>query len=226
LDEAQVELARTTIRAPIDGVVIGRDVDLGQTVAASLEAPTLFTIAQDLRRMEVHASIDEADIGRVRRDQHVTFTVDAYPQRSFEGSVVQIRKAPQVIQNVVVYTVVISAENPDLLLLPGMTATVTVQVSQVADTLRVPNAALRFEPPEGARVGEPRVQPGELSDGLPGFVWVLDGGMPVQVPIRVGAAERTASQVIAGTLSEADQVIVGYSIPDRGSNRFGLRLGF
>ena len=122
LDRARVDLARTTIRAPIDGVVIKRAVDRGQTVAASLEAPEMFTIAQDLRRMEVHAKIDEADIGRIRVGQRAAFTVDSYPGRSFAGKVIQIRKAHEVVQNVVTYTVLVSAENPDLALLPGMTA--------------------------------------------------------------------------------------------------------
>ncbi len=147
LDFDKVELARTVIRAPLDGVVIGRNVELGQTVAASLQAPTLFTIAQDLRRMQVEANVDEADIGRIKPGQRVSFTVDAYLGRSFRGGIVEIHKAPQVFQNVVTYTVVISAENSDLALLPGMTATVRIVVAEKADVLKVPNAALRFRPP-------------------------------------------------------------------------------
>ena len=129
LDEASIDLDRTTIRAPIDGVIVGRNVDLGQTVAASLEAPKLFVIAQDLRQMEVHAKVDEADIGRIRQGQSVRFTVDSYPGRTFNGTVVQIRKSPEEVQNVVIYTVVISAENQDLALLPGMTASATIVVN-------------------------------------------------------------------------------------------------
>ncbi len=147
LDFDNVELARTVIRAPLDGVVIGRKVELGQTVAASLQAPTLFTIAQDLRRMQVEANVDEADIGRIKPRQQVSFTVDAYLRRSFRGEIVDIHKAPQVFQNVVTYTVVISAKNRDLALLPGMTATVRIVVAEKADVLKVPNAALRFRPP-------------------------------------------------------------------------------
>lgn len=149
LDFTKVDLARTVIRAPLDGVVIGRNVELGQTVAASLQAPTLFTIAQDLRRMQVEANVDEADIGRIKPGQRVSFTVDAYLGRSFRGAIVDIHKAPQVFQNVVTYTVVISAENSDLALLPGMTATVRIVVAEKADVLKVPNAALRFRPPGG-----------------------------------------------------------------------------
>ncbi|MBM3487192.1 MAG: HlyD family efflux transporter periplasmic adaptor subunit, partial [Alphaproteobacteria bacterium] len=143
----QVDLDRTIIRSPIDGIVIGRSVDVGQTVAASLAAPTLFTIAQDLHDMQVNVNIDEADIGRIRAGQRAMFTVDAFGGREFEGKVQQLRKAPQSVQNVVTYTVVVTAENPDLILLPGMTANVKIVVDEKRDVLRVPNGALRFRPP-------------------------------------------------------------------------------
>ena len=146
LDQAKVDLARTAIRSPVDGIVIARSIDAGQTVAASLQAPTLFTIAQDLRAMQVDTSIDEAEIGRIRVDQEATFTVDSFPGRTFRGKVTQVRKAPQVIQNVVTYIAVISADNPDLALVPGMTANVRVIVDQREGVLKVPNAALRFRP--------------------------------------------------------------------------------
>lgn len=149
LNAAQVDLDRTYIRAPVDGIVIQRSIDAGQTVAASLQAPTLFTIARDLRAMQVDTSIDEADVGRLRVDQETTFTVDAFPGRAFAGKITQIRKAPQVVQNVVTYTVVISTANHDLALLPGMTANVRIVVAQREDVLKVPNAALRFRPPSG-----------------------------------------------------------------------------
>jgi HlyD family secretion protein len=126
LDVAQADLERTIIRAPIDGVVVGRSVNVGQTVVASLDSPTLFTVAEDIRRMEVHASVDEADIGQIRNGQSATFSVDAYPERSFQGTVRQIRKAPTVIQNVVTYTIVIATDNADLTLMPGMTALVRI----------------------------------------------------------------------------------------------------
>jgi HlyD family secretion protein len=147
LKQAQVDLERTIIRAPVDGTVILRNVDAGQTVAASLQAPVLFTIAQDLRDMQVEAAIDEADVGRLQVGQTASFTVDAFPRRSFSGEIRQIRKSPQNVQNVVSYTVVISAANPDLALLPGMTANVRVVVDQRDNALKVPNAALRFRPP-------------------------------------------------------------------------------
>ncbi|MGH7373703.1 MAG: efflux RND transporter periplasmic adaptor subunit, partial [Candidatus Rokuibacteriota bacterium] len=147
LRQAQVDLDRTFIRAPVDGVVVGRSVDVGQTVAASLSAPTLFTIAQDLRHMQVDTNVDEADVGRVKLGQVATFTVDSFPSRTFTGEVVQIRKAPLVVQNVVTYDVVVSAKNPEQRLLPGMTANVRIIIEQKESVLQVPNAALRFRPP-------------------------------------------------------------------------------
>jgi len=144
--QAKVDLDRTIIRAPVDGVVIKRSVDAGQTVAASLQAPELFQIAQNLREMQVEASIDEADVGRVKVDQNATFTVDAFPGRTFRGNVMQVRKAALVVQNVVTYTVVISAANPDLQLLPGMTANVRITTDTRDSVLKLPNAALRFRP--------------------------------------------------------------------------------
>jgi HlyD family secretion protein len=153
LNQSKIDLAHTIIRSPVDGVVIDRSVDMGQTVAASLQAPTLFTIAQDLRKMQVETDMDEADIGRIQANQRVTFTVDAFPGQEFEGRVEQIRKAPRTVQNVVTYTVVVSSENPHLRLLPGMTANVRIVVDEHSNVLRVPNAALRFRPP-GKETGE------------------------------------------------------------------------
>jgi len=146
LHQAKVDLDHTTIRAPVDGVVISRAVDSGQTVAASLSAPTLFTIAQDLTKMQVETSVAEADVGQIKLDQPVTFTVDAFPNETFTGSVVQVRKAAQVTQNVVTYTVVVAVENPGSRLLPGMTANVKLIVGEKANVLKVPTAALRFRP--------------------------------------------------------------------------------
>jgi HlyD family secretion protein len=156
LRQMEVDLERTYIRAPVDGVVISRNVDAGQTVAASLQAPVLFTIAQDLRSMQVEAAIDEADVGKLREGQRATFTVDAFAGRGFSGTITQIRKAPQNLQNVVTYTVIITAANPDLALLPGMTANVRVVVDQRESALKVSNAALRYRP-TGA--GDARAEP-------------------------------------------------------------------
>ena len=146
LDQARVDLDHTQIRAPVNGVVVSRAVDTGQTVAASLQAPTLFTIAEDLTRMQVEAAVDEADVGRLREGMPATFTVDAFPGRTFRGEIVQIRKAPLIVQNVVTYTTVIRVGNPDRILMPGMTANVRIQVDRREDVVRIPNAALRFRP--------------------------------------------------------------------------------
>ncbi|MEJ5359136.1 MAG: efflux RND transporter periplasmic adaptor subunit [Desulfobacterales bacterium] len=160
LQQAEVDLENTLIRSPVDGVVIERAVDIGQTVAASFQAPKLFVIAQDLRRMQVEADVDEADIGRVREGQEVIFTVDAYAGSEFHGRVQQIRKAPRIVQNVVTYTVLVSAENDDLRLLPGMTATIQIIVDERRDALKIPNAALRFKPEENEGAPSPPARPG------------------------------------------------------------------
>ena len=162
LNQAQVNLSHTIIRAPIDGVVIARNVNIGQTVAASMQAPVLFVIAQDLREMQVNASIDESDIGKIQMQQPVKFRVDAYPNDTFTGTVSQVRLQPVVEQNVVSYVTVINVPNPDLKLKPGMTAAVTVETARADDVIKVPTAALRFRPTEqvfeslGQKAPEPR----------------------------------------------------------------------
>jgi HlyD family secretion protein len=225
LDQAQIDVARTVIRAPIDGIVIGRDVDRGQTVAASLEAPTLFTIAQDLRRMEVHAKIDEADIGRIRVGQRAVFSVDAFPGQDFVGIVAQIRKAPQVIQNVVTYTVLMAAENPELLLLPGMTAIVEIVVEEVTDVLKLANAALRFRPPPGVAVREASAAEAPR-EGTPAVVWVrIQDGVLTPVQVGLGTGDTSASELVDGPLGEGDPVIVGTAPAAEGGWFFGLSFG-
>lgn len=161
LASARVDLARTSIVAPVDGVVISRQVDAGQTVAASLNTPTLFTIAKDLRDMQVEVAIDESDISKIMLGQRVTFTVDAFAGRTFEGKVAQIRKAAQTIQNVVTYTVVVATENPNLLLMPGMTANARIVSDARENVLKVPNAALRYRPPGVAAAGSAEAAPPE-----------------------------------------------------------------
>ena len=170
LRQAQVDLEHTRITAPVDGVIVSRAVDVGQTVAASLQAPVLFTIAQDLTKMQVETSVDEADIGRIKMDDRATFTVDAFPGETFTGSVTQIRKAAQIVQNVVTYTVVVAVGNPGGKLLPGMTANVKLVVAEKPDVLRVPNAALRFRP-AGMESG-----PGAGPGGGPGGGGARPGG--------------------------------------------------
>jgi HlyD family secretion protein len=153
LEQSKLDLVHTEIRAPVDGVVVSRAIDPGQTVAASLQAPTLFTIAQDLTQMQVEAAVDEADVGRLREGLGATFTVDAFPGRTFSGQIAQIRKAAQVVSNVVSYTTIITVANPDLTLLPGMTANVRIQTDRREEALRVANAALRFRPADSADAG-------------------------------------------------------------------------
>lgn len=223
LAQAQINLDHTTIRSPLDGVVVNRAVDVGQTVAATLQAPTLFTIAQDLTRMQVETSVDEADIGRIHPETPVTFTVDAFPGETFTGRVAQIRKAPQVAQNVVTYTVVVAVANPSGTLVPGMTANVRFVTARRPDVLKVPNTALRFRPP-GVRgsategMPSPGAQPGRpLAEKRPGaagstagLVWVLgrDGG-PVPVQVKLGITDGTSTELVDGDLSVGQAVLVG-----------------
>jgi HlyD family secretion protein len=229
LNFVEAELHRTVIRAPIDGIVIKRDVDSGQTVAASLEAPTLFTIAQDLREMKVHAKIDEADVGRIKVGQRSTFTVDAFPGRTFNGTVTQIRRAPEVIENVVTYTVVIETSNPDLLLLPGMTAIVNIVVRESGDGLTVPNAALGFAPQDRPRqvVNLDLDEPPNRAAGANASVWTLDRtGAPTPVPIHTGMSDGTVTEIVSGDLRAGQKVIVGQASANQDEALFGLRLGF
>ena len=182
LRQSQLDLEHTIIRAPVDGVVVSRTVDVGQTVAASLQAPTLFTIAQDLTKMQVDTNVDEADVSRVRVGMRAAFTVDSFPGQVFGGEIVQIRKAPQVVQNVVTYDVVVSAQNTELKLLPGMTANVRIVTERKEDVLRVPNAALRFRPP-GVEAEQRTQRPGPGAPGggpgAPGGARGAPGGVPV-----------------------------------------------
>jgi HlyD family secretion protein len=173
LQQSEVDLEYTFIRAPVDGTVVSRNVDVGQTVAASLQAPTLFTIAQDLTKMQIDTNVDEADIGRMQDGQQVTFTVDSFPNQTFRGQVVQIRKSPKPIQNVVTYNVVIGVDNPEQKLLPGMTANVRVTIEARPDVLKVPNPALRFRPPGEEPTARPTPPgPGQPAERRPG------GGLP------------------------------------------------
>jgi HlyD family secretion protein len=225
LDQARIDLARTVIATPSDGVVIGRDVDRGQTVAASLEAPTLFTIAQDLRHMEVHAKVDEADIGQIRVGQRASFTVDAYPARMFSGTVEQIRKAPEVVENVVTYTVVLSAQNADLVLLPGMTAMIQVVVEEVENVLKVPNAAVRFQPPHSA-AGRPVANAAAAAvsaSGSPAVIWALGAdARPRAVRVALGRSNESMTELVDGPLRAGQPVIIGTALKSQDDSWLGL----
>ena len=203
LDEAKVEQERTVIRAPIDGVVIDREVDPGQAVPAGLETKTLFRIARDLGEMQVRGSIDEADIGLVREGETAEFTVDAYPNRVFTGRVVQVRKSPEILQNVVTYAAIVSAPNPEKLLYPGMTASLRIITSKSGEVLTVPNSALHFKLPSSGTPPEGR-EPNES------LVW-KEGveSHPTPALIRTGATDGQRTEVIEGPLREGDLLIVG-----------------
>jgi HlyD family secretion protein len=235
LHQAQVNLAYTRIDSPTDGVVISRNVDVGQTVAASLQAPTLFVIAEDLRKMQVDTSVAEADIGRLRDGMPASFTVDAYPGETFRGTVRQIRNAPQTVQNVVTYDAVIDVDNGALKLKPGMTANVTFVAAERRDVLRLPNAALRFRPGADvlalAGLGTDKPSGGTRRDGglgaagggggaamgRPGSrrVFVLVQGRPHAVLVKTGISDGSLTEVVDGPLHEGDQVVLDASAAGR-----------
>jgi HlyD family secretion protein len=215
-DKDRVNLAYTQIRSPVSGVVVDRLVDVGQTVAASFQTPTLIKIAQDLTKMQIDSSFAEADIGGIEVGQSARFTVDAFPDRQFEGRVSQVRLNPTTVQNVVTYDVVISVSNADQTLLPGMTAFVTIGVEKRDNVLMVPNAALRFHPPEQHGKARPKTQAdapgagrGERKGGSMGTVYALRDGKPQPVRIVTGITDNRHTQVVSGELAAGDLVITG-----------------
>jgi len=210
LRAAQVDLDRTYIHAPVNGVVIARNVDVGQTVAASLQAPILFLIAEDLSKMQVDTNVDEADISRIQVGQQASFTVDAFPEEVFKGQVVQIRQAPIVQQNVVTYNVVVAVVNPELKLKPGLTANVKILVDRRANALKIPNAALRFRPPSPD--GEPLAAQ-EKTRG-PSQLWILDDGRLSGVAVKLGLSDEYFTEVLEGDVKEGQSVVVGSGARD------------
>ena len=203
LDQAQADLNNTYILAPVDGVVVSRNIDVGQTVAASLQAPTLFSIAQDLTKMQVDTNVSEADVGRVRVGMPATFTVDAYPGQVFRGSVTSIRKAAINVQNVITYDVVIAFSNPDQKLFPGMTANVKILIEEHHDALKIPSAALRFHPENARQNTKPNANPAA------GVAWVLDqNNQPKAVPVTLGITDGANTEISSGGLKEGDRVIL------------------
>jgi HlyD family secretion protein len=226
VEQAEVDLERTSIRAPIDGVIIKRDVNPGQTVAVSLEAKTLFKIANDLTEMEVHGKIDEADVGQLKVGQRVQSIVDAYPDKTFVGRVLQIHKDPEVVQNVVTYTAIISAPNPELLLLPGMTAVLRITVTDTAEVLKIPNQALRFRSGATSTLEPGRIPTGSTVGGS-GTVWVVGkDGQPTSVVVKLGANDEKNTELLDGSLSEGQELIVGTIDSQARSGFLGIRLGF
>ena len=212
--QARTNLKYSTIKSPVDGTVVSRNVDVGQTVAASFTTPTLFTIAQDLTKMEINTSVDEADISRVMEGQPVTFTVDSYPEKRFRGNVTQIRNSPVITQNVVTYAVIVGVDNRDLNLKPGMTANVAIETARKENVLKIPSAALRFKPKVDKETREAKTRP--AGKGAPGMrkeatqkVYILDKDKkPVPVAINTGISNDGHVEVTGGNLRENDEVIV------------------
>ncbi len=212
LTQARVNLSHTVISSPVDGIVLSRNVEAGQTVAAGLQAPTLFVIARSLDVLQLEARVDESDIGRVQPSQHVAFTVDAHPGRTFEGLVRQVRLQPTVTQNVVSYTTVIDVPNPDRLLRPGMTATLDIEIARAADVLRVPTAALRFEPTAEVLASLPvdgTASARTAPDDERATVWTFENGRLAPVAVRAGLSDSVTVAILDGDLHENAQVVTG-----------------
>ncbi|HKI97391.1 MAG TPA: efflux RND transporter periplasmic adaptor subunit [bacterium] len=223
LNADQITLSKMAIRAPIDGIVLRRNVEVGQTVAASLQAPVLFTLADNLRKMQISVAVDEADVGKVQKGQSAVFTVDAYPDRSFSATVTEVRYAPQTVAGVVTYEALLGVDNSDLLLRPGMTATANITVSRHDDALLVPNAALRFTPPQSAqnnggsswlrslmgRRQHSSPQPAAAeAKGAQRVVWTLRDNRPVAIPVTVGQTDGRVTQVVQGELKPGTRLLV------------------
>ncbi len=222
LDYTKQNLSYTKIVSPVDGIVISRSVDVGQTVAASFQTPTLFTIAQDLTKMQIDTNVAESDIGVVKMGQDVDFTVDAFPDTTFKGKVWQIRKAPITVQNVVTYDVVVQVNNKDFKLMPGMTANVSVIITTRENVLRITNAALRFRMSD-----RPAGGPAAAGEKKGPAIWILEDNKPRRVPVSPGISDGTYTEVTAGDLKEGQQVIVeslkkskGASAPPSGPRMF------
>ncbi len=199
LSLTETNLHYTRIVSPVDGIVVSRNVDVGQTVAASFQTPTLFSIAQDLTKMQIDTNVDESDIGNIKVGQNVEFIVDAYPDITFKGRVWQVRNAPITVQNVVTYDVVINVDNPELKLKPGMTANVSIIISTKNDVLKIPNAALRFKPSaQGPAIPEKK-GPG---------VWILEKDKPKRIPVSLGISDGNYTELVSGEIKEGREVIV------------------
>jgi HlyD family secretion protein len=199
LKVAETNLSYTRILSPVDGTVISRSVDVGQTVAASYQTPTLFTIAQDLREMQIDASVDEADIGKIKNQQNVEFTIDAYPDMTFKGTVSEVRNSPTTVSNVVTYDVIVKVDNPELKLKPGMTANVTIIIEEKKGVLRIPDSALKFKPAHSSKKPDRPSGPA---------VWILEKGKMKRIPVNTGISDGSYSELISGSLEEGMDVIM------------------
>ena len=215
LTQAKVNLSHTVITSPTDGIVLSRNVEVGQTVSAGLQAPTLFVIARDLTRLELQARVDESDVGGVKTGATVTFTVDAYPRRRFNGQVRLVRLQPVTVQNVVTYTTIIDVPNDDGRLKPGMTSTVSIETARADNVLRVPASALRFVPTEGllkefgGGVPEADTQGQAQNRRRAQAIWQLSGGHLQKLPVRVGVSDGANVEIVSDGLSEGASIITG-----------------
>ena len=211
LSQAELNLQHTRILAPVNGTVIARNMDVGQTVAASFQAPTIFQIAQDLTKMQVDTNVAESDIAGLRVGQPASFTVDAYPATEFHGVVSQIRKAPINVQNVITYDAVIAVSNPDLKLFPGMTATVSILVDRKDNVLKIPNAALRVKPPEALIVNHEKTSAAAANEALL-YVSAPDSKLRA-IPVETGISDGVSTELVAGDLHQGQQVVTGVTVP-------------
>lgn len=221
LEIAKTDLEHTVIVSPMDGVVISREVDVGQTVVSTFQTPTLFTIAEDLVHMQVVANVNEADIGMVRVGQYAKFTVDAFPEDVFEGEVTKILINPIIFQNVVTYSTIISVDNSSLKLKPGMTANTSILVAKVEGVLRVPNVALRYTPSQVARKEVKGYRDEKSYDKKGPRVWVLTNGVMKPVVIQLGVSDYNHTEVVAGEIKEGQEVVIGETVSRAKEDRFG-----
>jgi len=224
LDAQQTDLGKAVIRAAIGGIVLKREIEPGQTVAATLQTPVLFQLAENLAQMELHVAVDEADVGQVAEGQHATFTVDAYPNRTFDAVITQVRFAPETVEGVVTYGAVMSVDNADLALRPGMTATAEIVSQKLSDVLVVPNAALRFSPPASEkpagrargslfsrllpRPRSPRTEKGTSGAEHGHRVWTLEQGDPVALPVEIGPTDGLVTQLVGGAVTPGMPMLV------------------
>ncbi len=224
LEIAKTDLKHTVIISPLNGIVISRNVDVGQTVVSSFQTPTLFNIAEDLVHMQVNTNVDEADIGMIKAGQDAKFTVDAFPEDFFEGKVTEIRMAPIIFQNVVTYDTIISVDNSSLKLKPGMTANTSILVASSENVLRIPNEALRYTPSEVLKgeLDKKSLIDRKFARKTTSHVWVLEKGKLKQVAVKLGTGDDNFTEILEGDIKEGQEVVIGETLPktvERGQQR-------
>ena len=222
LDKAKIDLSYTNVVSPVDGIVISKEVELGQTVAASYQTPTLFLVAEDLTKMQIEVNISEADISKIKEGQRANFNIDAFPTTTFEGKVTQVRNAATTISNVVTYTVVVSVDNSELLLKPGMTANVSIITAEVTNALSVPNQALRFVPPDNAKIAG--VKDGQRKNFKGQGLWQQNrDGSIFMTEVKTGITDGNRTEIISNTITENTPIIVasGNAKSKNSSRRMG-----